>query len=861
VSAAPAPTAYREIRFGRFCVDVTERSVRVDGEPAKLGARAFDILLALVQRRERVVGKNELLEIVWPNLVVEENNLQVHISALRKLFGAEVIATMPGRGYRFAARLEEGLGAALGEATPAPAPAPGPSARAAATNLPEQALPLFGRDADLDAVRRLVEEHRLVTIVGAGGIGKTRVGHAVAHALRGRWPDGAWLVELAPLADAALLTASVAHALGLHLRGVRELRDELVEALLPQHLVLLLDNCEHLVEAVSQLAQLLLIRTPHVRLLVTSQEPLRLPAEHVYRLGTLAVPPPDASPALALEHGAVRLLVERVQALDPRFVLDERNAAAVVDIARHLDGLALAIELAAARVPALGVEGVRERLGARLHMLTAGSRIALRRYQTLRAALDWSHGLLDADEQAVFRRLGIFSGGCTIEAVQQVASDERLDEWAVLDIVARLVDKSLLVADGDDRPRYRLLESARAYALEKLAAAGETDALTRRHAAWYAGLLERLVQAWYDETLGDDGWLAARALELDNLRAALAWALGDSGDVDIALALLAHSAPLSLITPLDDDAERWFRVLSKRLQAAGASARRLAWTHYAELQWRLLRLRTIVHGPLPVRLEPTVLQPLDERRQAHALYVVALHATWIGDLALARTAVDAARDFDCSRWAGWMRVLHLQVTIRVRHLAGDTTSAAAELRQVLAQLDAAGQAEARSAFIARTDVALDALVQGHFDEACQRLEALADLGRRQRRDPLRMSVLTAHWALALAELGRLEEAHGVVREALPYLRRTGLWGVYAPVIALVAAGRGELATAARLLGAGDAQLVRSGLARSLLELRAATKVIERVADASGREQLDAWIAEGSELGESTFERLALGQGE
>ena len=526
---------------------MAQRTLFADGEPAKLGARAFDVLAALIERRDRLVSKNELLEVVWPHLVVEENNLQVQIWALRKLLGPDVIATVPGRGYKFTAVLEGATEAVQAQAAGGTAPSV-PVAAHTPTNLPAELAPLYGRDTDVQAVQRLVLEHRLVTIAGAGGIGKTRVGQAVAHALREDYAGGVWLIELAPLADPALVAASVAQVLGHQLRSTDAPLDELVTLLESQRLLLVIDNCEHLVEAASQLAQALLDKAPRVHMLVTSQEPLRLPDERLYRLGTLGVPaegePVDA--AQALEHGAVRLFVERAQALDPRFALDERNVQAVIDICRRLDGLALAIEMAAARVPALGVQGVRERLGERLRMLTAGSRIALRRHQTLRAALDWSHGLLEPQDQVVFRRLGVFSGGCTIEAVQQVASDEQLDEWAVLDAIGRLVDKSLIVADGDDRPRYRMLESARAYALEKLAAAQETDALARRHASYYAAYAERISDALFAAGGTEDGFIAARAAEFDNLRAALKWSLGDNGDAGIALALLAHTSPYGL---------------------------------------------------------------------------------------------------------------------------------------------------------------------------------------------------------------------------------------------------------------------------------------------------------------------------
>ncbi len=265
-----------------------------------------------------MVAKNELLDIVWPRLVVEENNLQVHISALLKLLGPDVIATIPGRGYRFTLALDDEVDT---DTPPGAAAQQGPP-----SNLPLALPPLYGREAEVATLQALVQKQRLVTIVGAGGIGKTRVGLAVAQALHAQHPDGVWLVELAPLADEALVPASLAQVLKRQLRGVRALQDELVDALRSQQLLLVLDNGEHLLDAVGHLAQALLSHTPQVRLLVTSQEPLRLPAEQLFRLDTLGVPPPGADVATALGQGAVRLFVERVQAQDPRLVLDDEPA-------------------------------------------------------------------------------------------------------------------------------------------------------------------------------------------------------------------------------------------------------------------------------------------------------------------------------------------------------------------------------------------------------------------------------------------------------------------------------------------------------------------------------------------------------
>jgi predicted ATPase/DNA-binding winged helix-turn-helix (wHTH) protein len=531
-------------RFGRFAMHAASRQLLVDGQPASLGARAFDVLHALIERRERLVTKNELLDLVWPVLVVEENNLQVQISSLRKLLGAQAIATIPGRGYRFTAAFDGADGGTqnLVASGLRPAAKPADAPVAPRTNLPAELPQLYGRDTDLTALRRLIDEHRLVTVVGAGGIGKSRLAQAAAHALSARWPDGVWMVELAGLSDPALVPNAVAQALHIAMPGQSAAQDELVAGMAPRTALLVLDNCEHLLDAVAVLVQAVMQGAPNVTLVATSQEPLRLPAEQQYRVVPLAVPSTtDAGDAR--DFGAIALLEARVRAVDPRFALNDESVPMAIDICRRLDGLPLAIELAAARVATLGLRPVRDKLDERFRLLTGGARATLRRHQTLRAALEWSHNLLNETEQAVFRRLGIFAGGFTMETAQAVAGDATLDEWAVLDHLSALVDKSLVVADAGEAPRYRLLESARAFALEHLAA-GETAETLRRHALAMRRFLERVDGTNLDGELRTDQYAALVLPELDNLRAAHAWAIGDGGDPEVAVALAAHAGSL-----------------------------------------------------------------------------------------------------------------------------------------------------------------------------------------------------------------------------------------------------------------------------------------------------------------------------
>ncbi|WP_280151935.1 winged helix-turn-helix domain-containing protein [Piscinibacter sp. XHJ-5] len=836
------------LRFGpggRFELQPAERRLLVDGKPAVLGARALDLLIALAAQPDHLLTKNELLDRVWPGLVVEEANLQVQIANLRKLLGADVIATVPGRGYRFAARVD-GAAAALPEPC-------------SPTNLGVEHEPLYGRDDDLALVCELARAHRLVTVVGAGGIGKTRLAQAAARRLSDDHLEGVWLVELAALADPTLLPSAVAQALGLGLRGQRAPLEELVAQLQARRLLLLLDNCEHLLEGVSLLAQALLTRTPQVHLLVTSQEPLHVPGEQQYRLGPLGVPaegePLDAAGALAF--GGVRLFVERVRALDPRFMLESQQAAAVADICRQLDGLALAIELAAARVPALGVQGVRERLEARLRMLTAGSRFALRRHQTLRAALDWSHQLLDDDERAVFRRLGLFSGGCTFEAVQRVAADERLDEWAVLDCLSALVDKSLVVADGADPPRYRLLESARAFALEKLAAAGETESLTRRHAEYYAAHFRRTADALFAGTASEDALLATRGAELDNLRAALSWALGDAGDAATAVALLAHTAPHYYLLPSVYECERWRQALARRARGASLSPKEHALQDYAQLMWSLRSMRLArVGDSMPPLAVPAALRPLDDpARQAYAAVVAAMPASFRGDVTAVRAALAEYDTLDPARIPTWIAAMRLHVVIRADHLADEVPDRRAEVQALLDRVCAGGDPDGRTAFVLRMHLALDSLLRERHHEAAERFAALAEQGRRQRRDAFRMCWVLGPCVMALAEIGSLDAARQKALELLPLLQHTGTRSDYAPAIALVAVCRGNAAAAARMIGAGDADLARNGGKRMLPERRACAHAMALLEATATRAQIDAWLAEGALLGDQEFERL------
>jgi predicted ATPase/DNA-binding winged helix-turn-helix (wHTH) protein len=531
---ADAADSPQTIEFGRFTVIRHRRELLVDGRATEVGGRVFDTLLALLDAHGAVLSKDELMSRVWPDRVVEENNLHGQISELRKVFGSErdLIRTVAGRGYQF-------TGEVRATAATAVASAPSP-----VTNLPEAVSELIGRETELGEVAGMVTEHRLVTLIGAGGIGKTRLGLEVARHLLPRFPDGVFLAELGPLSSPELVPATVATALGLtHVVGTVSY-EGVAAAMGSKKLLVVLDNCEHVIEAAAGMAEALLCASPVASLLATSREPLRASGEYIYRVPSLAVPSEDNQDLKdVFRYGGVRLFVSRAHEAEPHYVLEGRLAAETAAICRRLDGIPLAIELAAACVPTFGVEGIAARLGDRFRLLTGGRRTALPRHQTLRATLDWSYDLLTEPERITLRRLAVFAGGFSLEAATAVVASPELLASAVPDCLAGLVGRSLVSAyAGEPSMQYRLLETTRTYALEKLTESGEFQPVARRHAEYYRDLLERAEAEWEIRPTAE--WLGAYARHTDNMRAALDWAFSSSGDAAVGVALTAAAVPL-----------------------------------------------------------------------------------------------------------------------------------------------------------------------------------------------------------------------------------------------------------------------------------------------------------------------------
>ncbi len=822
-----------------------ERQLLIDGHPAEIGARAFDLLEALFSRRDRVVSKDELLDLVWPGAVVEENNLQVQVSALRKVLGRDAIATIPGRGYRFTLRGEATSG---GSAAPTPdsAKAHAPSADAGG-NVPRLVEPPIGREAELAALRSLVDRFRLVSIVGPGGIGKSTVATALADALRNDFADGVWWVELAALTDGDLVAETVARAIGVSLAAHRPPALALASALGGMTALIALDNCEHLTAAVTALVDALLVQVPTMRVVVTSQEPLRTPYEHVFRLDSLATPGPDERPGPedALRFAAVRLFVERARAAERRFELGTSNVDAVAEICRRLDGIPLAIELAAVRVPLIGAEGLRQRLDQRFRVLTAGARSVLRRHQTLRATLEWSHGLLSADEKAVFRRLGIFSGGTSLAMAQAAAADDTLDPWSVLSALGTLVDKSLVVADGGDEPRYRLLETPRAYALEQLAAAGETAEWTRRHAL---AVLDMLMERASDRDLNN--FDPKLALELENTRAAIDWALSEEGDPACAVELVAYSFPVWWSTAGTDEglnrAAAAVRILGPTTPPSLAAR---FWLTYAELGLFSTRGDCFDAAQRAADLARAL-------GDTDTLYEALLFRAGLGarrnEFAAAHAAVTEAGRIEDPAWIPRRRALRAFAEWILALHEGRYEDAREHAMRQADLYRASG--DARGEQVALGNVAVSDVYGGQPEAAARQLRAvIAELDRIGVGHAAGHA--TMNLAAALLALGDVEQALAMARRAYALLRREGDHASLLPLLARIAAGRGDHHAALKVVGYTLGFWSSVGL-RPRVGLSDA-ELAPQVAAA----QRQTLMAEGASLSEEQAIQLVLGKGD
>ena len=529
--------SFQSLVFGPFELRPADRALLENGIPVPLGARALDILIVLAENAGSIVSTDEIFRRVWPSLNVGEGSLRVHLVAVRKALRegereARFISNIPGRGYSFTGSVVRGS-------------SPSVVREILAKSLPSVTTRVFGRSSAIDDLIGKLPERRLITIVGPGGVGKTTAAVSVASQIAARFRDGVVFVDMSTVANSALVASALASALGIATREENILPD-IIDGLRTKQLLLVLDSCETVIDAAAELAEVIVKQTNGTEIIATSREPLSAKGEWIHRLPPLECPPAQVILSLAdlLTFPAIQLFIERASAVLDGFELTSSNASLVSEICRKLDGVPLAIELVASRVDTVGIFGLPNFLNDRSQLLNSVSRrTAQGRHRTLQSTLDWSFALLSSEEQVAMRRLAVFAGAFDLDAAVSIGPDTAGDRNTFIELIHNLVLKSLITIDltGPD-VSYRLLDTTRLYAWEKLAEAQEVATICKRHADYFKSVLS--VAASETEAMSTMSWLRAHGRHLPNVRAAIEWAFSAEGDFDLALDLTIGAVPL-----------------------------------------------------------------------------------------------------------------------------------------------------------------------------------------------------------------------------------------------------------------------------------------------------------------------------
>jgi predicted ATPase/DNA-binding winged helix-turn-helix (wHTH) protein len=701
------------IRVGDFDLYPSERVLSTEGKPVEIGARAFDMLLVLIENPGRLVTKATLLDRVWPKLVVDENNLPAQIASLRRVLGAEAIRTVPGFGYRLELRVVCGaLPQPVPEVVPTldPAPASIPAAmeeqreRVPRLSVPRRTWPnrlgpLVGREDQVRDVQVALARSCLVTVVGVAGVGKTRLAQEIL-AREAEKPHAAvaW-IPLGPIRDAQHIPSAIAIGLGLSLPDGVDGFTALSQALENVPVLLILDSAEHLVDSLATPLADLISQTQSVRALVTSQVPLGLSGEVVYRLAVLPVPDRCASDDEAARYAAVELFAQRAGAADRTFELCATNTRMVAEICRRLDGIPLALELAAARVPALGLVVLLERLDDRFRLLKLAGRAAEPRHNTLHAAFDWSYGLLPASEQRIFNLLGTFTGSFSLKAAVKCVADEATDASEAVDLISRLVDRSLVTVLAADPPRYTLLETARHYALGRLAANGELQAARGRMAAAVLELIDQAYEEYW--SVDEEIWLHRYEPDLDNVRAAIDWALVN--DAALGVALFGSAWPLFVETDLYGEGRTRY---SQVLALLSDSLSRIRIGRFWEAIAAYDSTRQCDRARYAADLAAAKYAETSHVR-SHYYALMQIAFNWRVDTSAARAAFDAARTLEDPAWPARILTYGAMTEGALLMSAGKLVEARAAYERAvrLALLTSERQALAASVCMVELDIA------------------------------------------------------------------------------------------------------------------------------------------------------------
>ena len=800
------------ISFGPFRLFPKSRLLEKDGAHLHVGGRALDILIFLAERPGEVVDKRELVKRVWADVNVDDGSLRFHIAALRKTLGdtgksARYVVNVPGRGYCFVASLTQIAPAPSAPATAIPPP----------RSLPAPLARVIGRDEVIEKISAGLAMHRFVTVVGPGGIGKTAVAVTVGHRRLAHFDGHVFFVDFGPVRKPELAAITIASALGLSVNA-----EDPVPALLT-HLqtkptLLIFDSCEHVLETLAPLVERLVREVPRLHVLATSRESFRSEGERIFRLFPLDCPPrsDDLTVTDVLAYPAAQLFVERIAQSSGPFQLSAEEAPLVADICRRLDGIALAIELAAGRVNAYGIAGTASLLDSRFSLQWRGRRTAIPRHQTLGAALDWSYDLLPASESAILRRLSVFAGPFTPEAAAAVASGDGLSAAATMEAIDNLVTKSLIAPSAARTLRYRLLDTTRSYALGKLNEAGEARRIAQRHAKYFRDLFER-AEAETSAPLAD--WLDTYGAELDNLRAALDWAFSPEGDARLGIALTAVAVTLWIRLSL-------FAECRERARTALAALgdhddERVRMQLLAALGWSLMYGEGRAREARPI-LEATLelAEKLDDKDfRLRALWGLSIDQFNNGAFGRARALADRFAEAAAHSPDKTDLMLADRLTAVVLHYLGDQREARLRIDRVNSSLHVLAEKPKIFPLDLRISTqyfrARILWLQGHADQALALAEQNIHEGRANGHALTFCSVL-GQAACPIAFLaGDYEAAERYGTELLEHADRHAirLWGLWARAFnALVAAKRTDVDAGLPLLRdeinrAGDARFL------------------------------------------------------
>jgi predicted ATPase/class 3 adenylate cyclase len=705
-------------------------------------------------------------------------------------------------------------------------------------NLPLQLTSFIGREREIERVVDLLDTHRLVTLVGTGGVGKTRLALQVGADVLDRYEDGVWFLELAPLSDGTLILNELAPLFGVQGSGDRPLLDALLAALRPKHALLIIDNCEHLVDPAADIIEKVLRASPKIRILATSREALKIAGETVHRVASLD------------EESGITLFADRATAATDSFELTEENTPIVAKICRRLDGIALAIELAAARVRAVDVAELFARLDERFRILTGGSRTALPRQQTMRALIDWSYDLLSPVEQTLLRRVAVFSGGWTLDAATNVCAGDELQSWDVLDVLTSLVDKSLVTAELNDtlvsgvKLRYRLLESTRQYAAEKLASSGERDRMRRAHAEYFALVAQGAEQRW--STMPTRSWRPPLEAEIDNFRSALDWAIAEKQDLELGAGLASALWVMWRELGVRAEGLRYTEAALEVEEVLGARTRANLWNAVAVLSYTLwTKMRDSAERAEQIFVE------LDD--QTGAMRAKLYHGEALTRLqAFERSEAELKDVYAYFKASGEQRWANHALGCLARNSlwGGDGQLARDRYSEVLAA--ARAQGDERQIYVVMSNLAESEFKMGNAKRAIELGRELTKHAQTISRDGSALSIALMNLAAYLISTGEVDEAHDLAIEAL----RKSLDIQLEPFIAFsiqhlaaIAAKRDDPVRAALLLGFASASLGRTSTPREWTEQQEYDAMLPMLKEKLGEERAAELLARGGELNE------------